>query len=148
VELALLMGGVVGITFIKDVINHVVDKGEKEHERQYERTLTPPPIGERSKEAVEILPNDIPRRDPPIGDMKEVTLAAKHEKNQERLGEQMAEIQDKFDKKHPDKESPKTMEMQKELDKQFDALIKHQAKEQELERQRLHEDPSGKIYQQ
>jgi hypothetical protein len=99
----------------------------------------------RSKEAVEILPNDIPRRDPPMGEDKEAALAAKHEKNRERLGEQMVEAQNKFDKKYPDMDSRERMEMQTKLDKQFDALVRDQERRQEQDRQRLRDDKSRHI---
>jgi hypothetical protein len=176
-----LMAAIVAGKTISDLLTNAREKDEKNHQWLYERTQTPPPVvdevwkeaqipdnisrrdppmGERSKEAVEILPNDVVnrdppmgktlpndilRRDPPMGDDKEAALAAKHEKNRERLAEQMVEAQNKFDNKYPDKDSPERMEMQTKLDKQFDALVRDQARRQEQDRQRLLEDKSKQI---
>jgi hypothetical protein len=172
-----VIGAVATLTIAKDAITHIGKEDEKNLAWQNERTQSPPPVG-GSKEAVEILPNDIPRRDPPMGepskevndalrrdppmgapskepseisrqdppvDIRETALAAKHEKNQERLAEQMAEAQNKFDKKYPDKDSQERKDMQVELNKQFALLIKSQEKAQEQERQRLYEDKSKQL---
>lgn len=161
-----LMAAIVAGKTISDLVTNAREKDQENHQLPYERAQTPlpvvdevwkeaqipdniprrdPPMGERSKEAIEILPNDIPRRDPPMGEDKEAALAAKHEKNRERLGEQMVEAQNKFDKKYPDMDSRERMEMQTKLDKQFDALVRDQERRQEQDRQRLRDDKSRHI---